>query len=85
MLRVNEVKSKTATLSWRYIPGYLNPADDATRPVEFKELHQNWQLFNGPEFLNKIFLNGQSKKKHLITLSFRPCNKLQKWIKLHHY
>ena len=31
----------------------LNPADDSTRPVEFKELHQNCRWFNGPEFVKQ--------------------------------
>ena len=31
----------------------MNPADDATRPVEFKELHQNCRWFNGLEFFKQ--------------------------------
>ena len=53
MHRVNEIKSNTAPLSWSYIPGHLNPADGATRPVESKELHQNCRWLNGPEFLKQ--------------------------------
>lgn len=48
--RVNEIKSNTDSLLWRYILGHLNPADDGTRRVEFKELHQNCRWLNGPEF-----------------------------------
>ena len=31
----------------------MNPADDATRPLEFKELNQNCRWFNGPEFFKE--------------------------------
>ena len=53
MHRVNKVKSNTGTLLWRYIPGNLNPVDDATSLVEFKEIHQNCRWLNGPEFFKE--------------------------------
>ena len=49
MHRVSKIKSNTAALSWRYIPGHLNLADDATRPVRGK--------------YKKIFLGSTSPKK----------------------
>ena len=36
MHRISKIKSNTAALSWKYIPGHLNLADDATRPVRGK-------------------------------------------------
>ena len=53
MHRVNKVKSNTGALLWRYIPGNLNPVDDATSLVEFKEIHQNSRWLNGPEFFKE--------------------------------
>ena len=63
MHRVNEIKLNTAALSWRYIPGHLNPADDTTRPLEFKELNQNCRWFNGPEFFKEDLFEWPLEKK----------------------
>ena len=42
MHRTSKIKSNTAALSWKYIPGHLNLADDATRPVRGKYKNFFW-------------------------------------------
>ena len=84
MHRVNEIKSNTAPLSWSYIPGYLNPADGVTRPVESKELHQNCRWLTGPECLKQDLFEW-SVDNITTTLSFWVWKKLQKRLKLRQY
>jgi hypothetical protein len=48
--RVGEIQTLTEPEEWRFVPGKLNPADEATRSViEEEGLSQRW--LNGPEFL----------------------------------
>ena len=42
MHHMSKIKSNTAALSWKYIPGHLNLADDATRPVRGKYKNFFW-------------------------------------------
>ena len=49
MYHINEIRSNTSALLWRYIPWNLNPANDATGPVEFKKRYLNCGWFNGLE------------------------------------
>ena len=42
MHHISKIKSNTAALSWKYIPGHLNLADDATRPVRGKYKNFFW-------------------------------------------
>jgi hypothetical protein len=48
--RVGEIQMLTEPEEWRFVPGKLNPADEATRSViEEEGLSQRW--LKGPEFL----------------------------------
>ena len=48
--RVGEIQTLTEPEEWRFVPGKLNPADEATRSViEEESLSVRW--LNGPEFL----------------------------------
>jgi hypothetical protein len=47
---VGEIQTLTESGEWRFVPGKLNPADEATRSViEEEGISQRW--LNGPEFL----------------------------------
>ena len=59
MHRINKIKSSIGALLWRYIPGHLNPAVDATRSLEIKERNQNCRWFNGPEFFKEDIFEWQ--------------------------
>lgn len=50
--RVNEINSNTRANEWRWVPGELNPADDATRPKNRPMLSTDRWLI-GPEFLKE--------------------------------
>jgi hypothetical protein len=48
--RVGEIQTITEPEEWRFVPGKMNPADEATRSViEEEGLSARW--LNGPEFL----------------------------------
>ena len=66
--RINEIKSNVAALLWRYIPGHLNPADDATKLLEFKELNQNCRWFNGSEFFKEDLFEWSFEKETFSTI-----------------
>jgi hypothetical protein len=49
--RIAEIHELTTTDQWRYCPGGLNPADDASRGLEMPKFLQNERWLTGPAFL----------------------------------
>ena len=48
--RVAEIQRKADSAQWRHVPEEQNPADDATRSLELKNIRR-W--FQGPAFLHE--------------------------------
>lgn len=51
--RVSFIQTSTNDCEWRHVSSNLNPADIASRGASPKELMENIQWWNGPEFLSK--------------------------------
>ena len=49
--RVQEIRDATDPLSWLYVESNENPADDASRGLEAKDLVNGSRWINGPNFL----------------------------------
>ncbi|KFD61198.1 hypothetical protein M514_26631 [Trichuris suis] len=49
--RVAEILEFSEANNWRYVPGNLNPADDASRGLPANKLHDGHGWFLGPPFL----------------------------------
>lgn len=49
--RVSEIHEKTNPSQWSHVPGKDNPADDATRGLDVRDLDKNGRWFHGAEFL----------------------------------
>ena len=49
--RVTEINEETISEQWRYCPGKLNPADDASRGLSPQKLCSQSRWWNGPVFL----------------------------------
>jgi hypothetical protein len=49
--RVTEISEETISEQWRYCPGKLNPADDASRGLSPQKLCSQSRWWNGPVFL----------------------------------
>ncbi|KFD63099.1 hypothetical protein M514_24686 [Trichuris suis] len=49
--RVAEILEFSEANNWRYVPGNLNPADDASRGLPANKLHDGHRWFLGPPFL----------------------------------
>ena len=51
--RVAEIRDTSHPSQWRHCPGYINPADDASRGLSASKLLKRERWFNGPDFLSK--------------------------------
>ena len=51
--RVAEIQRKTSPAQWRHVPGEKNPADDATRGLDLKDMSTESRWFQGPSFLHE--------------------------------
>lgn len=51
--RVHEIKENSQVGEWRYVPGILNPADDASRGLDPSRLSADGRWLRGPDFLWK--------------------------------
>ena len=51
--RVAEIQRKSDPVQWRHVPGEQNPADDATRGLDLKNLSAESRWFQGPTFLHE--------------------------------
>ena len=49
--RVTKIRSSRSVESWHHVPGSVNPADIATRPITPRDLNNNSSWFDGPRFL----------------------------------
>ena len=50
-VRVAEIQSAFESVTWRYVPSNLNPADELSRGITVSEMNGRWM--NGPVFLTK--------------------------------
>ena len=50
---VAEIQRKSDPAQWRHVPGEQNPADDATRGLDLKNLSAESRWFQGPAFLHE--------------------------------
>ena len=51
--RVAESQRKSEEAQWRHVPGDQNPADDATRGLDLRNLSAESRWFQGPTFLHE--------------------------------
>ena len=51
--RVAEIQRKTSPAQWRHVPGEKNPADDATRGLDLRDMSTESRWFQGPSFLHE--------------------------------
>ena len=51
--RVAEIQRKSDPAQWRHVPGEQNPADDATRGLELRNLSAESRWLQGPAFLHE--------------------------------
>ena len=51
--RLHMIKENSNVEQWKYVPSKKNPADDASRGLNFKNFVQIDKLFHGPKFLWK--------------------------------
>ncbi|PFX26710.1 hypothetical protein AWC38_SpisGene8655 [Stylophora pistillata] len=51
--RVAEIQRKTDPAQWQHVPGDQNPADDATRGLDLRNLFVGSHWFKGPAFLQE--------------------------------
>ena len=51
--RIAEILNNTQSHQWNHCPGELNPADDCTSGIAFRDIHSNTRWFKGPEFLKQ--------------------------------
>ena len=51
--RVAEIQWKSDPAQWRHVPGDQNPADDATRGLELRNLSAESRWLQGPAFLHE--------------------------------
>ena len=51
--RVAEIQRKSDPAQWRHVPGEQNPADNATRGLDLKNLSAESHWFQGPAFLHE--------------------------------
>ncbi|XP_017469386.1 PREDICTED: uncharacterized protein LOC108361296 [Rhagoletis zephyria] len=49
--RISEILQSSEVSQWRWVPGSLNPADDATRPQKVR-VSSNSRWISGPSYLN---------------------------------
>ena len=49
--RIVEILEHTTPDQWKHCPGYLNPADDASRGLEMVQFRRSKRWLNGPAFL----------------------------------
>ena len=49
--RVQIIRDSTEPSQWHYVEGLLNPADDASRGLRYKELLTQQRWIKGPEFV----------------------------------
>ncbi|XP_057290264.1 uncharacterized protein LOC130612948 [Hydractinia symbiolongicarpus] len=65
MNRINEIRTTTDVNSWRFVPGTLNPADNATRYVPLSSTENSIWL-TGPSFLIEEECNWPDKNQNVI-------------------
>ena len=51
--RIAEIQDASKPSQWRYIPGIINPADDASRGLLANELYAEHRFLQGPKFLQQ--------------------------------
>ena len=51
--RVAEIQRKSRPTQWRHVPSEENPADDATRGLDLRDLSAESRWFRGPAFLHE--------------------------------
>ena len=51
--RVQQIRDRTLPSQWKYVGSQINPADDASRGQNAKDLIENSRWWNGPDFLWK--------------------------------
>jgi len=51
--RVGEIQRKSDLAHWRHVPGEQNPANDATRGLDLKNVSAESRWFQGPVFLHE--------------------------------
>jgi len=51
--QVAEIQLKSDPAQWQHVPGEQNPADDATRGLDLKNLSAESRWFQGPAFLHE--------------------------------
>ncbi|XP_075154780.1 uncharacterized protein LOC142228279 [Haematobia irritans] len=72
--RINEILESTSEKQWRWVPGELNTADEATRPVNDYNPNGRWK--NGPTFLHHPEAHWPTQTAPQIDLNL--CNELRK-------
>ncbi|XP_057292547.1 uncharacterized protein LOC130621256 [Hydractinia symbiolongicarpus] len=65
MNRINEIRTTTDVNSWRFVPGTLNPADNATRYVPLSST-ENSRWLTGPSFLIEEECNWPDQNQNVI-------------------
>ncbi|XP_057291781.1 uncharacterized protein LOC130614338 [Hydractinia symbiolongicarpus] len=63
--RINEIRATTDVNSWRFVPGTLNPADNATRYVPLSST-ENSRWLTGPSFLIEEECNWPDQNQNVI-------------------
>ncbi|XP_071954122.1 uncharacterized protein [Antedon mediterranea] len=51
--RIHTIRESSESSQWRYVESKCNPADDASRGLDFRHLVQSQRWLNGPDFLWK--------------------------------
>ena len=65
--RVAEIQRKSDPAQWRHVPGEQNPADDATRGLDLKNLSAESRWFHGPTFLHEGETSWPSKGRPFLS------------------
>ena len=68
--RVAEIQRKSDSIQWRHVPREENPADDATRGLDLKNLSVESRWFQGPAFLHE----GETSWPSESSLLLRDCS-----------
>ncbi|XP_075167480.1 uncharacterized protein LOC142239573 [Haematobia irritans] len=64
--RISEIQERTSSVSWRHVPGRLNPADIVSRGCDIEEI-MNSMWFYGPPFLLEGSCNWPSNPHFEVT------------------
>ena len=65
--RVAEIQRKSDPAQWRHVPGEQNPADDATRGLDLKNLSAKSRWLQGPAFLHEGETSWPSESRLLLS------------------